>query len=82
MFDNQILLRVYLVKFQLCSAKELLSFCEGFILKNLATMMDVKNFRDTLFNNNGNDVSQPTFNSCSWYRNFKLSYLYTPNVMD
>ena len=45
------------MKFQLCSAKELLSFCEGFILKNLALMMDVKNFRDALFNNNGKDVS-------------------------
>lgn len=48
----------WFVKFlQLCDAKELLSFCEGFILKNLAVMVDVKNFKDTLFNNNGRDVS-------------------------
>ena len=45
------------MKFQLCTAGELLTFCEGFILKNLVAMMDVKNFRDVLFNNNGQDVS-------------------------
>ena len=45
------------MKFQLCTAGELLTFCEGFILKNLVAMMDVKNFRDALFNNNGQDVS-------------------------
>jgi len=41
---------------KLCDAKELLSFCEGLILKNLAVMVDVKNFKDTLFNNNGRDL--------------------------
>ena len=46
-----------MVKFQLCTAGELLTFCEGFILKNLVAMMDVKNFRDALFINNGHDVS-------------------------
>lgn len=45
------------VTFQLCEAKELLSYCAGFILKNLAAMMEVKNFRDTLFNNNSNEVT-------------------------
>lgn len=45
------------VTFQLCEAKELLSYCAGFILKNLAAMMEVKNFRDTLFNNNNNEVT-------------------------
>ncbi|XP_058948817.2 ankyrin repeat and BTB/POZ domain-containing protein 3-like isoform X3 [Pocillopora verrucosa] len=42
----------------LCEAKELLSYCAGFILKNLAAMMEVKNFRDTLFNNNSNELLQ------------------------
>ncbi|CAH3147206.1 unnamed protein product [Porites lobata] len=41
---------------RLCTAGELLTFCEGFILKNLVAMMDVKNFRDALFNNNGQDL--------------------------
>ena len=45
------------VTFQLCEAKELFSYCAGFILKNLAAMMEVKNFRDTLFNNNSNEVT-------------------------
>ena len=45
------------VKFQSCDAKELLTYCEGFILKNLPAMMDIKNFRDNLFNNNSQDVS-------------------------
>lgn len=45
------------VQFQSCDAKELLTYCEGFILKNLPAMMDIKNFRDTLFNNNSKDVS-------------------------
>ena len=49
------------MKFQLCTAGELLTCCEGFILKNLAAMMDVKNFRDALFNNNGQDVSALCF---------------------
>ncbi|KAL9955461.1 hypothetical protein ACROYT_G036789 [Oculina patagonica] len=43
---------------ELCAAKELLTYCEGFILKNLPAMMDIKNFRDTLFNNNSKDLLQ------------------------
>lgn len=41
-----------------CDAKELLTYCEGFILKNLPAMMDIKNFRDILFNNNGKNLLQ------------------------
>lgn len=43
---------------RLCEAKELLRYCEGFILKNLAAMMEVKNFRETLFNNNSKELLQ------------------------
>ncbi|XP_015771165.1 PREDICTED: ankyrin repeat and BTB/POZ domain-containing protein 2-like [Acropora digitifera] len=41
---------------KLCKAKELVSFCEAFMLRNLTSMMEIMNFRDALVNNNKRDL--------------------------
>ncbi|XP_068761197.1 ankyrin repeat and BTB/POZ domain-containing protein 2-like isoform X2 [Montipora capricornis] len=41
---------------KLCNAKELVSFCEAFMLRNLASMMDVRTFKDALIDNSGKDL--------------------------